>query len=141
MSRHLRRMKRIYPGRSNALLASLEGKGLEVYPSADAVVLRLADGVDDRRIAQEAYAYGLAPGSLSRWYRSESTQRSGLLLGVATTIERQLPNVCDRLHRPVTAFTPVRGEAASTRWPASRRSVTGRDPDQAGATDHDDLLG
>lgn len=103
--RHLRRMKRIYAGRSNALLAALEAKGLEVYPSGLAVVVRLADGVDDRAIAREAYAYGLAPAPLSRWYCTESTQRSGLLLGVATTIERQLPNACDRLHHLIRKFS------------------------------------
>ena len=97
--RHLRRMKRIYASRSNAVLATMEAKGLEVYPSGLAVVLRLADCVDDKRIVREAYAYGLAPGPLSRWYCSEDTQRSGLLLGVATAIERQLPNACDRLQQ------------------------------------------
>jgi GntR family transcriptional regulator/MocR family aminotransferase len=103
--RHLRRMKRIYAGRSDALLATLEAMGFEVYPSGLAVVLRLADGVDDRRIAREAYAYGLAPGPLSQWYCSDATQRSGLLLGVATTIERQLPNACDRLHHLIQKFS------------------------------------
>ena len=103
--RHLRRMKRIYASRSNALLATLEDRGFEVYPSGLAVVLKLADGVDDKRIAREAYAYGLAPGPLSRWYCSESTQRSGLLLGVATTIEGQLPNACDRLHELIRKFS------------------------------------
>src|SRR6185437_10176138 len=105
MRPHLRRMKRIYHGRSNALLASPEAKGLEIYPPGRAVVLRLADGVADKRIAQEAYADGLAPGPLSRWYCSESTQRSGLLLGVATTIERQLPNACDRLQDLIRKFS------------------------------------
>lgn len=103
--RHLRRMKRIYAGRTNALLATLEAKGFEVYPAGLAVVLRLADGADDKTIAREAYAYGLAPAPLSRWYCAESTQRSGLLLGVATAIESQLPNTCDRLHHLIQKFS------------------------------------
>jgi GntR family transcriptional regulator/MocR family aminotransferase len=68
-------------------------------------VLRLADGVDDKTIAREAYAYGLAPAPLSRWYCTDSTRRSGLLLGVATTIEWQLPNNCDRLHYLIHKFS------------------------------------
>jgi GntR family transcriptional regulator/MocR family aminotransferase len=103
--RHLRRMKRLYAGRSDALLATLQAKGFEVYPAGLAVVLRLAEGADDKTIAREAYAYGLAPAPLSRWYCAESTQRSGLLLGVATTIERQLPNNCDRLHYLIQKFS------------------------------------
>ncbi|WP_346779142.1 PLP-dependent aminotransferase family protein [Burkholderia sp. Ac-20365] len=96
--RHLRRMKRIYAARSDALRATLEAKGLEVFPAGLSLVLRLADGADDKTIAQEAYAYGLAPAPLSGWYCSESTKRPGLLLGVATAIEQQLPSTCDRLH-------------------------------------------
>jgi GntR family transcriptional regulator/MocR family aminotransferase len=103
--RHLRRMKRIYAGRSNALLAALKTKGLDVHPSGLAVVIRLADGVDDKRIVREAYAYGLAPGPLSQWYCSDSTRRSGLLLGVATAIERQLPHSCDRLYDLIQQFS------------------------------------
>ncbi|MFP3556186.1 PLP-dependent aminotransferase family protein [Paraburkholderia sp. SIMBA_049] len=96
--RYLRRMKRIYAGRSDALLATLQTKGFDVYAVGLSVVLSLADGTDDTTIAREAYAYGLAPAPLSRWYCGESTRRSGLVLGVATAIEQQLPNTCDRLH-------------------------------------------
>lgn len=103
--RHLRRMKRIYAGRSNALLTALETKGFEAYPAGLAVVLKLADGADDKTIAREAFAYGLAPAPLSGWYCSASTQRSGLLLGVATAIERHLPNACDRLQQLIRKFS------------------------------------
>lgn len=102
--RHLRRMKRIYAGRSNALLSVLDAKGIEAYPAGLAVVVKLPDGADDKRIAQEAYAYGLAPAPLSIWYCSPSTRRSGLLLGVATAIERQLPNACERLRSLMVKF-------------------------------------
>lgn len=103
--RHLRRMKRIYAARSNVLLAALEATGFEAYPAGLAVVVRLPDGADDKAIAREAYTYGLAPAPLSGWYCSASTQRSGLLLGVATAIERQVPNACDRLQHLVRKFS------------------------------------
>ncbi|MCX5544790.1 PLP-dependent aminotransferase family protein [Paraburkholderia sp. CNPSo 3076] len=97
--RHLRRMKRIYAGRSQALMTALESRGFDAYPAGLAVVVRLADGADDKRIARESYAYGIAPAPLSVWYCSESTQRSGLLLGVAPAIEQQIPAACDRLQQ------------------------------------------
>ena len=103
--RHLRRMKRIYAGRSNALLAALRSKRFQAYPAGLAVVMRLPDGADDKTIAREAYAYGLAPAPLSGWYCSASTQRSGLLLGVATAIEQQVPTACDRLHHLIRKFS------------------------------------
>lgn len=102
--RHLRRMKRVYTSRSNALLAALQARGIDAIPAGLAIVLRLADGVDDQAIAREAYAYGLAPAPLSRCCYSAATQRSGLLLGVATAIERQLPNACDRLQQLIAKF-------------------------------------
>lgn len=103
--RHLRRMKRIYAGRSNGLQAALEARGIEAYPAGLAMVVRLPDGADDQAVAREADAYGLAPAPLSIWYCSGSTPRSGLLLGVATAIERQVPNACDRLHHLIRKFS------------------------------------
>ncbi|BDB24529.1 transcriptional regulator [Cupriavidus sp. TA19] len=103
--RHLRRMKRIYAGRSQALLAAVRSRGFHAYAAGLAVVARLPDGADDKRIAREAYAYGLAPAPLSGWYCSAATQRSGLLLGVATAIEHQLPAACDRLQHLVRKFS------------------------------------
>ncbi|MEM5427975.1 PLP-dependent aminotransferase family protein [Cupriavidus oxalaticus] len=103
--RHLRRMKRIYAARSDAVLAALSARGFHAYPAGLAVVARLPDGADDKRIAREAYAYGLAPAPLSGWYCSASTQRSGLLLGVATAIEHQVPAACDRLQQLIRKFS------------------------------------
>ncbi|MGB3289332.1 MAG: PLP-dependent aminotransferase family protein [Burkholderiaceae bacterium] len=99
--RHLRRMKRIYAGRSQALLSAMQAHGFDAYLAGLALVVRLPDGVDDKAIAQEAYAYGLAPAPLSIWYCSPSTQRSGLLLGVASSIETQIPNACARLKKVI----------------------------------------
>lgn len=103
--RHLRRMKRIYAARSHALLAELESREFEAYPAGLAVVVRLPDDADDKRIAREAYAYGIAPAPLSGWYCSAATQRSGLLLGVAMAIEQQIPAACNRLHHLIRKFS------------------------------------
>lgn len=103
--RHLRRMKRVYAARSSALLANLEAHGLHGYAAGLAVVLRLPDGADDKAIAREAYAYGMAPAPLSIWYSSVDTQRSGLLLGVATAIETQQRTACRRLGQLIQRFS------------------------------------
>ncbi len=102
--RHLRRMKRVYASRGETLLDALAARQFHAYPAGLAVVVQLPDGADDRRIAREAYAYGLAPAPLSGFYCSASTQRSGLLLGVATAIERQVPNACERLQQLIRKF-------------------------------------
>lgn len=102
--RHLRRMKRVYASRGETLVDALAARQFHAYPAGLAVVVQLPDGADDRRIAREAYAYGLAPAPLSGFYCSASTQRSGLLLGVATAIERQVPNACDRLQQLIRKF-------------------------------------
>lgn len=102
--RHLRRMKRIYAARSQTLLAALEARQVHAYPAGLAVVVQLADGADDRRIAREAYAYGMAPAPLSAFYCAPESHRAGLLLGVATAIEHQVPNACDRLRQLIEKF-------------------------------------
>lgn len=102
--RHLRRMKRIYAARSQTLLDALAARQFRAYPAGLAVVVQLPDGADDRRIAREAYAYGMAPAPLSGFYCSPDTQRAGLLLGVATAIEHQVPNACDRLRQLIDKF-------------------------------------
>lgn len=103
--RHLRRMKRVYSSRSDALLSVLQRAGFDVYQAGLAVVINLADGADDVTIAREAYAYGLAPSPLSGWYCSATSRRSGLLLGVATAIEQQVPNACARLQQVINKFS------------------------------------
>ncbi|AZG15950.1 PLP-dependent aminotransferase family protein [Cupriavidus pauculus] len=102
--RHLRRMKRIYAQRSQTLLAALQARQFHAYAAGLAVVVQLPDGTDDRRIAREAYAYGLAPAPLSGFYCDPGTARAGLLLGAATAIERQVPNACDRLQQLIRKF-------------------------------------
>lgn len=99
--RHLRRMKRIYSARSEALQAEWERKGYRVHIGGLAAVLHLPDGVSDVSVAQHALAKGLAPSPLSSWFSPGTAAESGLLLGVATVTERQLPAACRHLHQMI----------------------------------------
>jgi GntR family transcriptional regulator/MocR family aminotransferase len=103
--RHLRRMKRVYAARSEALQVALEARGHRVHAGGLAVLLRLPDGTDDAAICREAQAFGLAPVPLSAWYSPVGVRHSGLLLGVSTADEAQLPAACDRLHKLIAKFT------------------------------------
>lgn len=103
--RHLRRMKRVYAARSDALHAALKSKGYSAHTAGLAMLLRLPDGAHDCVIAREAHAYGLAPSPLSLWYASTASARSGLLLGIATAPQEHLVASCDRLHGIIHHFT------------------------------------
>jgi len=103
--RHLRRMKRVYAGRSTALHTMLQSMGYPVRPAGLGVMLWLPEEARDRAIAREALAFGLAPSPLSAWFSPTGAQRPGLLLGVATTPEDQLSTACDRLHQLVRKFS------------------------------------
>jgi GntR family transcriptional regulator/MocR family aminotransferase len=102
--RHLRRMKRVYAARTSALLTNLQAHGLHAYSAGLAVVVQLPDGANDKAVAREAYAYGMAPAPLSIWYGTAATARSGLLLGVATAIETQQATACRRLGQLIQRF-------------------------------------
>lgn len=80
--RHLRRMKRAYTERREAVMAALAARGLSGEASGLSVHLPLADGTDDVALARAALAIGLSPVPLSPWYISPEARRSGLLLGV-----------------------------------------------------------
>jgi GntR family transcriptional regulator/MocR family aminotransferase len=97
--RHLRRLKRIYSARGEALQALLERKGYRVHLGGLAAVVRLPDGVSDVGVARSALARGLAPSPLSPWFSPGTPSESGLLLGVATANERQVAAAFEQLHR------------------------------------------
>lgn len=103
--RHLRRMKRVYTTRSDALRAALEARGYTAHGSGLAVLLRLPEGVSDTAIAHEARAHGLAPAPLSRWFSPSGVRESGLLLGVATASEERIDDACHRLHQLIVKFS------------------------------------
>jgi GntR family transcriptional regulator/MocR family aminotransferase len=95
--RHLRRMKRLYAERRDALRTCLgDLAGVEAMAGL-ALVLRLPPGSDDVTIARAALARGLAPAPLSKWYASDSGRTPGLLLGVTNLSETELQPACDQL--------------------------------------------
>ena len=101
--RHLRRMKRIYSARSQALQAAWERKGYRVHVGGLAAVVHLPEGVPDVGVARHALGKGLAPSPLSPWFSPGTATESGLLLGVATVTERQLPAACRQLHQMIAS--------------------------------------
>ena len=91
--RHLRRMKRLYRTRRDAILTRLDGG----RAAGLAVLWDLPPGADDRAIATAARARGIAPVPLSLFYTRGA--RPGLLLGVATVPEERLEDACAALLR------------------------------------------
>lgn len=80
--RHIRRMKRLYIQRRNALLA-LMSPSVSVNDIAGlSLLLSLDNDADDIAIAKAANAFNLAPAPLSPWYATQANARKGLLLGV-----------------------------------------------------------
>ena len=98
--RHLRRMKRLYAARREALLRCLgemASDSIKVKATAGlAVVLSLPEYASDVDIASRALQFGMAPAPLSPWYMRPS-RRQGLLLGVTNLNERRLKADCRRL--------------------------------------------
>lgn len=97
--RHLRRTKRLYSAQQDALQKYLEPrvKGIEVTTAGLAALLRLPNGTDDLALVKKTLSVGLAPAPLSVWYTSQDSARSGLLLGISTAPQQQIPRACDRL--------------------------------------------
>jgi GntR family transcriptional regulator / MocR family aminotransferase len=106
--RHLRRMKRLYAARREALLRSLQevaSDSIKVQATAGlAVVTILQESVSDVDIALRAMEFGLAPSPLSPWY-TQSAPKQGLLLGVTNLSERRLAADCRRLAELARAGT------------------------------------
>jgi len=97
--RHLRRTKRAYAGKRQALLDCLQSSVGTDHLAAPglAVLLRLPKGTADVAVVREASKLGMSPSPLSAWYASPDNAESGLLLGVATTPTKNLALMCDRL--------------------------------------------
>jgi GntR family transcriptional regulator/MocR family aminotransferase len=98
--RHLRRMKRLYAARREALLRCLgevASDSIKVQATAGmAVVTLLPESASDVDVALRALRFGMAPAPLSPWYMQSAPQQ-GLLLGVANLSERRLAGACRRL--------------------------------------------
>lgn len=98
--RHLRRMKRLYAARREALvrcLKELASDSIKVQATAGmSVVTAIAGSASDVDIALRSRRYGVAPAPLSPWYMHPCKQQ-GLLLGVTNVNERTLSADCHRL--------------------------------------------
>jgi GntR family transcriptional regulator/MocR family aminotransferase len=98
--RHLRRMKRLYAARREALLrclAEMASDSMTVQATAGlTVVTLLPNVVSDVDVALRALPFGVAPTPLSSWYMQSPTPQ-GLLLGVTNLNERRLVANCRRL--------------------------------------------
>jgi GntR family transcriptional regulator/MocR family aminotransferase len=99
--RHLRRMKRLYACRRDALIAALAARGFEGSPAGLSVLVDLPAQADDTGIVRSALACGIAPAPLSVWYASADRARPGLLLGVSTACDDRVDAACDRLREAV----------------------------------------
>ena len=121
--RHLRRMKRIYSARSEALKAEWERKGYRVHIGGLAAVLHLPQGVSDVDVAEAAVARGLALTPLSPWFSPGTAAVSGLLLGVATVTERQVPAACRQLHQLIESCHGNAGLADAAAAKATRHKA------------------
>lgn len=97
--RHIRRMKRLYAFRQQAVLSALPGSDciVEVTTPGLAVLLKLRDDISDVAVVSDALTFGLFPAPLSPWFASPGKARPGLLLGVATAPGKNLREACRRL--------------------------------------------
>jgi GntR family transcriptional regulator/MocR family aminotransferase len=105
--RHLRRTKRAYAAKRQALLDYLQASiGADrVAAPGLAVLLKLPRGTSDFAVAREVSAFGMYPSPLSAWYVSPDSAESGLLLGVATSPTKNLARSCDRLFEVIRRFS------------------------------------
>jgi GntR family transcriptional regulator/MocR family aminotransferase len=102
---HLRRMRRLYAERREALIAALTdrfGAGIGVVPSEAGMHLcalpapDLAPGKRDVDIQAAAATRGVTVSALSTYYAAETTAR-GLLLGYSAVPEARMPDAVERL--------------------------------------------
>jgi GntR family transcriptional regulator/MocR family aminotransferase len=105
--RHLRRTRRAYAAKRQALLDYLQASVGADHVAAPgvAVLLKLPRGTSDLAVAREVSAFGMSPTPLSAWYVSPDNAQSGLLLGVATAPTRNLSRYCDRLFEVIRRFS------------------------------------
>ena len=99
--RHLRRMKRAYAERRDALAAALGALGIGHEVAALAIRVHLPEGVDEVSVARAALAEGLSPLPMSPWYATGVSPCAGLLLGVTNVPVEQAASFAERLWRIV----------------------------------------
>jgi GntR family transcriptional regulator/MocR family aminotransferase len=101
--RYLRRMKRAYIAKREALLDQLHANvnSDQIATAGLAVLLKLPREIADIAVAREVSAFGISPAPLSAWYASPAHAEAGLLLGVTTTPGKNLAKSCDRLFEAI----------------------------------------
>lgn len=108
-ARHLRRMRRIYLSRRNALVDSLRehgGKLLKPY-NTDAglhLCVFLPPHINDCEMVRKCLQYGISATALSRCYASKIS-RSGLILGFGGADERQINSAAKTLSRMIRKYS------------------------------------
>ncbi len=96
---HIRRMRRIYAARREALIAALEGSTrftIDASPSGLMLLLRLKPGDNDEAIVAKLARAGLEAQSLSSHYAGRRPEQ-GLLLSFAGFTDRDLRNAARKL--------------------------------------------
>ena len=125
--RHLRRTKRAYATKRQALLDCFRSRvGADrLSASGLAVLLKLPKGTSDVAVTREALTLGIKPSPLSAWYASPESADSGLLLGVATTPARNLAPICDQLLRLIDRLSGPETSCLSNGSGNSSRTLSG----------------
>ncbi|HET9263432.1 MAG TPA: PLP-dependent aminotransferase family protein [Vicinamibacterales bacterium] len=124
-ARHLRRMRRVYQGRRDALVAGLArhcGDWLIVH-NADAglhVSALLASGLTDQDVVARIARRGLTATALSSCYAGRA-RRSGLLLGFGGSAERRLLDATRVLGEVLRTSALDAGQKQRTVSPESTR--------------------
>jgi GntR family transcriptional regulator/MocR family aminotransferase len=95
--RHLRRMKRLYAARRDALAACLGAASMTYRLTGLALLLRLPPGTPDVALARAAREEGLAPVPFSLWYANPTPAQTGLLLGATNVREDEAAALLQRL--------------------------------------------
>ena len=111
LARHLGRMRRLYRARRDALVQALQQHlhvPHEVW-GADSgmhLTVRLPAHLPDRRIAQQARDYGMAPAPLSGFFLHPSAADNGLVLGYGNTPEERYGALVQRLQQIIEGIKP-----------------------------------
>lgn len=108
-ARHIRRMRRAYEARQDALVAEVQRElaGVLTLHRANAglhMVGCLPPGLPDREVAKEALARGVEVSAVSLHYM-EPTTRNGLLMGFASSDEATLRDGVRRLSAAIATVT------------------------------------
>ncbi len=107
-ARHLRRMRKLYLGRRNALVERIRARlgDLLTIHSAEAglhLSAFLPPGVDDREVLRRAAAMGVTATALSTCYAGRRA-RSGLILGFGGSDERRIGEAVETLREVIRAL-------------------------------------